>query len=265
MFFEPGQFPDMMGSIGGVDLIFHLGFETPPGGQIGSPNHVLNDHTYCCQMGLDVCSATGEPASDMKAKCLEWHEKRIGTRSQDAEKLGIPLFISEFGACLDSDACATEVTQVADVCDENLAGWSYWEFKPFHDLTTSAGNRSEGFYNNDGSLQTVKVKALTRPYVKAAQGTINSMKFVSEGDHAGSFTADITVEVAIQEPTLIHILTDTKDTGVSWYPNGIEYTVTSTGAVQPNATINQVGNTLEVQVNNQDFDGQVLTITITPK
>jgi len=188
-------------------------------------------------MGLDVCSATGEPAPDMKDQCREWHQKRIGTRQQDADKLGIPLFISEFGACLDSEVCATEVTQVADVCDENLAGWSYWEFKPFHDLTTSAGNRSEGFYNNDGSLQTRKVKALTRPYVKAAQGTIDSMSFVSEGDLTGSFNADITVDISIQEPTIVHVLTGNKDEGVSWYPNGINYTVTSKGNVKPSASI----------------------------
>lgn len=46
-------------------------------------------------------------------------------------------------------------------------------------MTTSAGDRSEGFYNNDNSLQTQKVKALTRTYVKAAQGEIKSMNFNS--------------------------------------------------------------------------------------
>jgi hypothetical protein len=56
MFFEPGQFPDEI-----PGHVMHLGFEKPPGGEIGSPNHVLNDHTYCCQLGLDICKATGEP------------------------------------------------------------------------------------------------------------------------------------------------------------------------------------------------------------
>jgi hypothetical protein len=32
--------------------------------------------------------------------------------------------------------------------------------KNFADLTTSAGTGSEGFYNNDGTLQDGKVKAL---------------------------------------------------------------------------------------------------------
>jgi hypothetical protein len=146
MYFEPGQFPDAL-----LGFVFQLGFKTPPGGEIGSPNHVLNDHTYCCQIDLNEC-ASGEPAPGSAVKCKNWHEKRIGTRQNDAVRLGVPMIISEFGACLDSQECVTEITQVADVCDENLAGWAYWEFKPFHDITTSAGDKSEGFYNKDGSL-----------------------------------------------------------------------------------------------------------------
>lgn len=99
-----------------------------------------------------MCRETGEPRPEDKERCAAWHDKRIGTRTEDAKKLGIPLFMSEFGACLDSDECATEITQVAESADKYLSGWAYWQFKTFHDLTTSAGARSEGFYNNDGTL-----------------------------------------------------------------------------------------------------------------
>jgi hypothetical protein len=64
MWFEPMSFPDEIGNpigdgnLGGV--VFPVGFEVPPGGQIGSPNHILNDHTYCCQLSPSMC-ATGEP------------------------------------------------------------------------------------------------------------------------------------------------------------------------------------------------------------
>jgi endoglycosylceramidase len=54
---------------------------------------------------------------------------------------------------------------VTEVSDAHLAGWAYWEFKNFEDLTTSAGTGSEGFYNNDGSLQAWKVKAMARTYL----------------------------------------------------------------------------------------------------
>lgn len=48
-----------------------------------------------------------------------------------------------------------------------MVGWAYWEFKKYNDVTTTAGNSSEGFYENDGSLQQKKVKALARTYLKA--------------------------------------------------------------------------------------------------
>jgi hypothetical protein len=80
----------------------------------------------------------------------------------------VPLIISEFGACLDTEDCKTEIESVADACDNHVLGWAYWQFKEFKDLTTTAGDKSEGFYNKDGSLQKVKVKALSRTYVKAA-------------------------------------------------------------------------------------------------
>ena len=51
---------------------------------------------------------------------------------------------------------------MTEVSDAHLAGWAYWEFKNFEDLTTSAGTGSEGFYNNDGSLQAWKVKAMAK-------------------------------------------------------------------------------------------------------
>lgn len=56
---------------------------------------------------------------------------------------------------------------MADVCDDHLVGWAYWQFKTFGDLTTSAGTGSEGFYDKNGTLQEDKVKALSRTYLQA--------------------------------------------------------------------------------------------------
>jgi hypothetical protein len=38
------------------------------------------------------------------------------------------------------------------VADEILAGWAYWQYKTYEDLTTSASTGAEGFWNKDGSL-----------------------------------------------------------------------------------------------------------------
>jgi len=60
MWFEPGQFPDEVGVTSYLNWVFELGFDKPPGAEIGSRNHILNDHTYCCQI-VGTCDATGEP------------------------------------------------------------------------------------------------------------------------------------------------------------------------------------------------------------
>lgn len=46
MWFEPVPFPDEMGVMSGY--VFPVGFQSPPGAELGSSTHVLNDHTYCC-------------------------------------------------------------------------------------------------------------------------------------------------------------------------------------------------------------------------
>ena len=120
MYFEPGQFPDAY-----LGKVKPTGFEKPPGGQLFSRNHVLNDHSYCCQLGDGVCDS-GEPDPNRGEECQEFHALRIGTRADDAKKLGLPFIVSEFGACYGSDVCAREITQVADECDKVLAGWAYW-------------------------------------------------------------------------------------------------------------------------------------------
>ena len=115
------------------------------------------------------------------------------------------------------------------------AGWAYWEFKPFHDITTTAGNRSEGFFRTDGSTQTSKVKALSRTYIKAAQGTIENMSFVHAGANATQFAADIKVDMSIKEPTEIHVLIEGIDD--PWYPNGVIATAKSQTDPQPKTVI----------------------------
>ena len=96
--------------------------------------------------------ATGEAPLNKSDECLGWHQLRIGTRSEDAQRYKIPLIISEFGACTASEACAQEITAVTETCDQFLVGWAYWEFKKFHDITTTAGLSSEGFYEDDGTV-----------------------------------------------------------------------------------------------------------------
>lgn len=163
--------------------------------------------------------ADGQPQTSKAAECLAWHEKRIGQRSLDAQRLGVPLMITEFGACLTEGPCSQEINQVGDVCDANLVGWAYWEFKTYEDLTTSAGTGSEGFYNKDGSLQNYKVKALARTYSMATQGVPTFQDFSTT---TGSFAAAYKVDTDIAAETTIYTNRE------YWYPSGYDYEITRT-------------------------------------
>ena len=58
--------------------------------------------------------------------------------------------------------------------DKELGGWAYWQYKQYHDLTTTVnlGTGNQGFFNEDGSRQEWKVKALSRTYMQATAGTL---------------------------------------------------------------------------------------------
>ena len=46
MWFEPVVHPDITAEE--PAHVYPVGFDTPPGADIGSSKHILNDHTYCC-------------------------------------------------------------------------------------------------------------------------------------------------------------------------------------------------------------------------
>lgn len=150
MFFEPAQIPD---------IIFASGFTEVPGGANFTHLHLFNDHSY------GPC-ALGNFTETVNPLCKEYHKLKLDQRDLDAQKLQIPLMITEFGACMGGETCITEINSLADACDDKLAGWAYWQFKKLGDLTTTAGTGSEGFYDDDGTLQEDKMKALTRTYLQ---------------------------------------------------------------------------------------------------
>jgi endoglycosylceramidase len=238
MWFEPVPFPDEAGILSGY--VFPVGFQSPPGGDMGSNKHVLNDHTYCCQLSSNECK-TGEPQVEHADKCLKWHEKRIGQRAKDAERLGVPLVITEFGACLTEGPCSQEINQVGDTADDNLVGWAYWQFKTYADLTTSAGTGSEGFWNQDGTLQDYKVKALARSYLPLTQGRLSSMKFDT---NTALLKAVFTFsEAAGSSETSVYLNKE------YWYPSGYDVYVAN-------------GDATPVRVSSKKVDGNYYNLNV---
>jgi len=82
-----------------------------------------------------------------------------------------------------------------------LVGWAYWQFKYYEDLTTSAGTGSEGFYNQDGSLQDWKAKALAGSYLQYTQGVLTKQYFNTE---TSALDAEFTLKAGIKAPTVIY-------------------------------------------------------------
>jgi hypothetical protein len=147
--------------------------------------------------------------------CRTFHFRKATQRGLDAERYGVPLMFTEFGACFNSLECYNEVTSSTDAFDTQLASWAYWMYKSFGDFTTTGGT-AEGMFNDDGTPQDLKVKAISRTYAYAYQGTPETMYFSSS---SGAFTTTYVVDEAVNGVTEIYVNPDV------WYPDGYKWTI----------------------------------------
>ena len=72
-----------------------------------------------------------------------------------------------------------------DAADEFMHSWTYWTYKSFEDITTQ-NKATETFFNEDGSLQSAKVRALSRTYapsVATAEPASVRVRFDSESSN----------------------------------------------------------------------------------
>jgi|LauGreDrversion4_2_1035121.scaffolds.fasta_scaffold36737_3 hypothetical protein len=79
------------------------------------------------------------------------------------------------------------------------------------DLTTTAGNSSEGFYDDDSTIQSDKIKSLARTYMKATQGV---PKYAHFNPINGAYSFIFTYDATIQAPSLMFLSSD------YFYPRG---------------------------------------------
>jgi endoglycosylceramidase len=171
---------------------------------------------------------------------------KLAVRSADAQKVNVPLIISEFGACMGGDTCIVEITGLLDAADSHLTGWAYWQYKKLGDLTTTAGTGSEGFYNDDGSLQGDKVAALARPYLPNTQGTLLSVNY---NRTTSILTATYEVDTSIEAPTVVYFNQEYT------YNNGVRLSLNVNGhSLVEGSDFDLDGtsqyNQLKIQINN---------------
>merc|ERR1719353_2728029 len=86
-----------------------------------------------------------------------------------------------------------QLTTMLDHAEEQMQSWAYWTMKSFDDITTEGSPFSETLYRANGTLQTKKLRALTRPFAPTVAGVPRSAKF----DHR---TETFTLEYVTNTP-----------------------------------------------------------------
>lgn len=255
MLFEPAQFGDVLSMLGGIT--FETGFTAPPGtSNVG--NALLNDHTYCCEMSYNACKG-GEPTlKDAETSCASFNRRKILKRKSDADRLGVGLIMSEFGACFDTAACAAEITAVTSAADEVLASWAYWQYKGFGDFTTFTAELGldEGLFYPNSTVQDTKVAALTRTYAQATQGVPQWMYF-NPGSQAFGFR--YTLNTTVPAPTEIYYNTQYH------YPGKVRVTTNCQHISSCYPTVSlALPQRLSVSFDSETLTDQNVTILLTP-
>ena len=189
----------------------HSGFDFSPA---NDTNACYSYHCYCPK------TPTGDGLKeDLCHVALDWELKM---KMDDAKRInnGVCSMMTEFGAVDNSIYSSERMDFQTNQMDSNGAqSWSYWQYKPFYDITTTGGD-AESFYFFNGTLQAVKVKTLARTYAEAVQGALSSTSFdMKSGDFSLVYTADI----SIQAPTQIYVSS-------FYYPTGYNVTITPPSA-----------------------------------
>jgi len=252
VFFEPVQ-DDKVGILGG--FIFPVGFTETPGSAEYDDRQMLNFHVYCCQKGASACKG-GEPSLKEAPACAKWNHGTVKQRTNDAISLNVGSFLTEFGACFNTDACTQEIKSVTEAAESKFVSWAYWQYKAFGDYTTS-GSYKEGLFNTDGTPQDKKVTALARSYAPIVAGVPTLMRYNIE---TNAFGLEYQCDPTIKAPTSIYLNQE--------YSNGqndsYDLLLTTAKGEQVPFTKTQEGSLLNIQYTGNSAEHVLLSMTITP-
>jgi endoglycosylceramidase len=210
LMYEPNPFPDVLPIL---NFRFTGNFkDVPLKSEELAEKQMFNFHSYCCQTGMHMCDK-GEPPLEQKDYCRNYHLEKFKLADIYTKKFNIGSIVTEFGACFNTEACYNEISSVTETADSYLVSWAYWMYKPFLDFTTSCPDNKEGVFNQDGSYQEFKYKALTRTYVQAFQG--KAIKMIYDKDQK-ILEVLFELDLSIEKPTEIYF------NRVLNYPQGYE-------------------------------------------
>ena len=158
IFFEPSPF-----------TVMGAGFISGPGGSEYRNRQVYSYHVYCPLLLSD-----GVPSNPNICHLFDTYQMDL--RLKETKKYGCGGMLTEFGALTQSPKAIEELNYVIDLADKAMHGFIYWQFKNDSDITTQ-DQEGEGFYYKNGTLQTEKVKGLSRSYPMEINGDPLYYKF----------------------------------------------------------------------------------------
>lgn len=185
--------------------------EGGPGGLDYANRSVYAYHSYCSN------DADGTPKPMWLCRAII--HSGWGSVETDLDALKVGGFLTEFGAVGDDDDSLKLIELQTKGADDLFQSWAYWTFKSFDDITTQ-NPATETFYYPDGTLQTSKVKALSRAYAPIVAGEPGSMSFDPD---TSAFSLSYTVDLPSTATSEVFLPTG------FYYPSG--YTVETSEGV----------------------------------
>lgn len=195
---------------------FPTGFKSGPGGPADNRT-VYSYHMYC-----DNQNKTGDILN--VPDCTLNLEEVWGLEQYNIAQVGGGHFLTEFGAVGPHESSAEVISFLADLADLTQESWTYWTFKGFHDITTQ-NSASESFYNADGSLQTLKVGALSRTYAQRIATSNTKEMFTQFNATTKAYSLSYVPAADVNLPTIVYFNSELH------YPNGFTYSVVPAGAL----------------------------------
>lgn len=216
-----------------------------PGGEAFENRQALSYHVYCFNNTKKLL----EPICDL-ALDLAWS---ASDRSRRA--VGGGSMMTEFGA-VGSDPVSLQLLEtVLDAAEQRMQSWAYWNFKSYDDITTAGSPASEGLYNMNGSVQTQKVRLLSRPFASAVAGFPVQSKFDSR---AGVYSLGYRITERLLNGT-----TEIFINGAVYYPHGHEVQLSPTGVDARIEPLTPDGDRIIVKHGNIAI-GTVLEVRVVP-
>ena len=249
MLFQPIPFPDTLPLFGGHALDT---FKTAPV-DINIRKQIFNVHSYCCAADQNVCK-DGEPKVADYSRCSDFHDRKLKKNKKQAGDMNVPLIVTEFGACSSSKACYLEMLGFEKAADKYLISWAYWMYKSYNDHTTTAAEGQEGIFNDDGTIQNMKEKALTRSYILYYQGIPLEFNF---DDNSYEFIAKFKYNKNIKESTVLYFNKDL------YYKNGFELKFLDENNNKLDVQYTQEGNYIKFNMDKFE-DELIVKINLVP-